>query len=40
MTLTKLRRLGLGPLLVSRDDGFLLDPGTTVIVALEARTGP
>ncbi len=35
VTLTKLRRLGIGSLLQSRDDGFLLDPTAVVLEALE-----
>lgn len=35
VTLTKLRQLGLGKLLQSRDDGFLLDPGAVVLEALD-----
>lgn len=35
VTLTKLRQLGLGKLVQSRDDGFLLDPGAVVLEALE-----
>lgn len=33
VTLTKLRRLGLGTVLKSRDDGFLLDPAHVVLEA-------
>ena len=35
VTLTKLRQLGLGGLLQSRDDGFLLDPAAIVLEALD-----
>jgi len=35
VTLTKLRQLGLGALLQSRDDGFLLDPALVVVKALD-----
>ncbi len=34
VTLTKLKNLGLRGLIQSRDDGFLLDPGATVLEAL------
>ncbi len=35
VTLTKLRKLGLGALLQSRDDGFLLDPTAVVLESLD-----
>jgi predicted ATPase len=50
VTLTKLRQLGLGKLIQSRDDGFVLDPAAVVLEALDheppmsanaaARSGP
>ncbi|APR86166.1 protein kinase/ LuxR family transcriptional regulator [Minicystis rosea] len=39
VTLTKLRRLGLAGLLLSRDDGFLLDPASVVLEALDLDPG-
>jgi len=35
VTLTRLRQLGLGSLVQSRDDGFLLDPAAVVVESLE-----
>ncbi|HVK70976.1 MAG TPA: helix-turn-helix domain-containing protein, partial [Polyangium sp.] len=40
VTLTKLRKLGLGALLQSRDDGFLLDPTAVVLESLDAELPP
>jgi predicted ATPase len=39
VTLTKLRQLGLGSILQSRDDGFLLDPTVVVLEALDPTLG-
>ena len=40
VTLTKLRKLGLGALLQSRDDGFLLDPAAVVLESLDPEQPP
>ncbi|MDC3962067.1 AAA family ATPase [Polyangium jinanense] len=40
VTLTKLRKLGLGALLQSRDDGFLLDPTAVVLESLAFELPP
>ncbi|MDC0747593.1 AAA family ATPase [Polyangium mundeleinium] len=40
VTLTKLRKLGLGALLQSRDDGFLLDPTAVVLESLDPEQPP
>ncbi|MFT3770384.1 MAG: tetratricopeptide repeat protein [Minicystis sp.] len=39
VTLTKLRKVGLAGLLLSRDDGFLLDPAGVVLEALGSEPG-